>query len=479
MYFTQSSSGAITAVHAHQDDDEDVVTLKTAIVYALNTPKYKTASDSMYSPVGIVDPVGLHVEYVRVTPHLNRIVVDSYYNEDDVDFFVDENMDEADVMLEGSSEKVLVEDRVTSSYSDLTVILNKAENIVGSNDDDEDIVMTTMGTSHLYGYAVANNAEVDFPFKNGFEHLESDGSLRRVPRFTREWYKGRQSRKFKMKSAPLEDGLDGFAGCPSEIDICRGFDNSWTVGNNNAGIRFSLSGTAGIKKGCKAEHRSYMAGAYAKADILVVGQSISAVDAFVEYGLVNGSPLKNAISLKLFGKSIYTQNIPNLDCTDKTIQLKKWDKSFSFGFTIVVYIVPITFSVGLDLNFDSYLQYTICPAGLKASLIYVPSLKVTLKGGASASIAVARAGIEIRGAIRDWLNPTIYVDGNTCQVGFTLYNNVDPIEVGLYAYYQLRTVKFKKLIPRIEWGKQHSLTIWKHTWGGSKQQIINLSHSAK
>jgi hypothetical protein len=482
LYFVKLLDGTVTDVVSDPLDDEEGITLKTAVAQALQAqvPLDRTHSCVLIDePVLSIDSTGYHYQYASLEQFEDRELMTTFHTEDDYIGFMDERMDEEDVKVESETSTVLCGTAVLSSYSRLSVVFNRQESL--SNSDDDVVQFVSSGISELTDYATGNDESVDFGYPN-FEDFVNERSLRPVPHLSPQWYKNRQSRAQKLLEKQASDFVEldrGVPTCPGDIDFCKGFDNTWTVGNSNAGIRMHLSVMAGIKKGCSTASRSYMAGAYASMDALIIGKTKNMVDAHCEYGQVNGSPMKNEIKLSLFGNTIYSKTFPYLDCIDRTIQLQKWNKEFKYSFTIVVYVVPISFYVALEISYDSKIQYTICPNGLKASMSFIPTVSLALSGGASASVAVAKAGIEVRGTISDFLDPTVYADGNLCRVGLSLYNNVSPITVGLYGYYQLRKVSIKGFKISITWGKKHNLTIWSHQWPASRQKIFDQYFGAR
>lgn len=475
LFFKHKTNGIISDVVASTEDDEDTISMKTGILYGLQTA-LTSGSGQQYDQVEVIDPQGSHFEFFQTTVEGETIIVQSHYSQDEFIAFADEDADESNIILEANSFREIVGERIVRSSGITTVLLNKAQGF-GNDADQAAIEMTATGTATLSSYAQGNDEEVDFPFADVETFLNALHNLRRVPHLHPSFFYGRIPRGHR--EAIELDTLDTFKGCPGDIDFCKGFDNSWTVGNSNVGLRLSASANAGIKKGCKTDVRSYAVGAYANLDVLILGKTITAAAGYAEYGQVNGSPLRNGIELKLFGHVFYSKSFPWLDCIDRTIQLASFSKDFSFSYSILVYVVQIKFSVGISFTFRADLHYTVCPQQLKASCTLTPFGSATLHGGASASVAVAKAGVDIRGTISDYLDPTAYADGNICRVGFTMYNNLNPIEASLVGWWQTRTIKWHGLKTKITWGSKHEHVFWRHTWAGSRTKIVDVFYGAK
>jgi hypothetical protein len=472
LYFTQLTDGSIEDVAADENEDPELIDMKVAVLYALRTTITSTSS-SEYEQVNVIDPQGSHYEYVRTTQEDGKIIVQSHYSGEDFIAFADEDLESDMLLLDGTHHREIINDRIVYSSSTMNIMMNRAEM---ANNDEDSIALITSGSQELSNFMMGNS-EDDFEYDSVESFMNAKRRVKLVQKLKPSHYHRRTPKEKPVKIIDTE--LDGYTACPSGIDFCKGFDNSWNVGNNNAGLRFRVSATAGVKKGCTAASRSYMVGAYANIDVLILGRTVSAAEAYAEYGQVNGSPLRNGIELKVFGHSFYKKSFPNLDCISRSITLAKFSKDFSFSYTVVVYIVTIKFTVGITMGFSATLAWQVCPMDLKASITLTPSATATLHGGATASAGVARAGIEIRGTITDYLDPTAYVDGNLCRVGFSMYNNLTNTSVSLVGWWQIKTVKVKGIKISITWGSKHEHVFWKHNWPAVRSKILDVYYGAK
>jgi len=514
IYFTHRPDGSIADVAAHEQDEEDVVNIKVGVLYALQT-SLSQGSSQEYEQVAVIDPQGSHYEYVSSVAEDDILTITSHFSNDDFIGFVDEEADESDLILDGTSYRQICGGRVLESSGFTVLQMNQPSysDDEQSNEDesdpesdpesepepepfpmdepwpepedgpgepikDEPVTITTVGTMKLGGYVQGNDEEVDFPYATVDAFLNAVPTLRRVPHLHPSWYAHRTGRQ-PRKEEEEEDELDMYSSCPGNINVCKGFDRSWSVGNSNVGLRLSASAVAGLRKGCSASVRSYIVGGKASINVLILGRSYTAASAIAEYGQVNGAAQRNKVELKVFGHVFYSKSFSNRKCAKTSIGLASFSKDFKFSYGVLVYVVHISFSVGIKFTLSANLVFTICPSSLKASASLVPKGTATLYGGATASVAVARAGVEIRGSITDYLDPTASVSGSSCKITFSLYNNVSPINAELVGWWQTRSVKMKGIIPQVTWGKRHEHVFWKHSWGGARKQIFSTSYGAK
>eukprot|EP00770_Monocercomonoides_exilis_P005460 MONOS_5432.1-p1 / transcript=MONOS_5432.1 / gene=MONOS_5432 / organism=Monocercomonoides_exilis_PA203 / gene_product=unspecified product / transcript_product=unspecified product / location=Mono_scaffold00157:101515-103133(-) / protein_length=521 / sequence_SO=supercontig / SO=protein_coding / is_pseudo=false len=488
LYFTHLNDGTIQDVAADEDDSEDQVALKIGVAYALRT-NIIAQSNSDYESVNVVDPQGSHFEYFQTESDGSSTIVNSHYTEDDFVAFLDEGLSAKNVSIDASNVRQIMNDRIVSSKSQTSINLYKDVDDVQSNDESA-ATMFVYGTTELNNFAMGNSEEVNFEFQSPEEFMQANGHLVKVPYLNYAYYLNRRPEIEEEEEDLIEsDFIDGKMACPGDTDVCRGFDKSYTFGNKNIGLKISASAVAAVKKGCKLDGpRSYIAGAYGDIDILILGKTFSAAHAYAEYGQLYGSPTRNAIELSLFGHVFYQKSFPWLDCVDRTITLATWNKDLSFSYSIMVYVVKITFKAGVTFEFSASLHYSLCVQQLTASVQLIPRGKATAHAGAEASVAVAKAGITLSGSIAEHLDPTAYVDGNQCRVGFYMYANHEPYDVRFEGWWQLRTkikVKVKwhgfKTKVKIQWGwgSKHSKTFWHHSGGGSRSKLVDVYYQAK
>lgn len=467
MFFTLKNDGLITDVAGHVDDDEDVISLKTSVVYSMQT-KSSDASSGDYLQVSLISPVGSHFSFFQSRKSQSMITVTSHFSETDVKAFRDKNTNARQLSLDQDSTHEIVGSDIVSCTSRMTVVSNRKAPL--SNGQETDIKMITSGVSSLGSFRRLETADTsDFPYDSSESFLSASTEFKLIPYLQPSWYLNREASEEEEEPTPVE------AGCLGDIDFCKTFEHTWVIGNSNIGLKIMAMASAGITKGCTNPNRSYMAGAYAEIDVLILGKTIYAAKGHAEWGLMYGQPLRNDIEVTLFGQQVYHKDLPWINCIDKTLTLGQFSKDFSFTYSVVVYIVTLNFQVGVGFNLRVDFSYHVCPQNLRASVSLLPEAMATARGGAYASVAIAKAGIEISGSIRDWLDPYAWVDGNVCEVGFKLYNNVDPVDVKLVGYYQIKTIKNFK----ITWGNRKEYVFWRYQWPGRRDKIVEISYSAK
>ncbi|KAH7827305.1 putative lipid transport family protein [Monocercomonoides exilis] len=482
LYFTHRPDGTITGVIVSEDDEPDQVELKVGIAYALQT-NTQTKSNSDYEAVSVISPQGMHLQYSSVEVEDDYVEINTHYTEEDFIEFLDSKLSVKDIALDASSNVRILNGKVATSTSQTSVNLNKQ--YYGSND--EAAVIYGEGTANLFNLRMGNSEEVDFNYESPEAFLQANTNYKYVEYLTPSFY---EDREHPEEEEDLEDDdiTDGKMACPSQTDVCKGFDKSFTLGNKNLGLRMSASAVAAISKGCKPELRNYIAGSYANIDVLVLGKTYSAASAYAEYGQIGGSPTRNGVELKLFGLPIYSKSFPWLDCVDRTINLASKSKDISFSYFIMVYIVKITFSVGLTFQLSADLHYSLCAQQLTASVQLIPRGAATVHGGASASVVLAKAGIELSGTVAEHFDPTAYIDGNQCRVGFYMYANHEPYDARFIGYWQLRTklkvkIKWRGFKTKVKitwgWGSKHSTTFWHHSGGGSRSKLVDVYYQGK
>lgn len=467
MYFTIKNDGLIADVAGHVQDDEDVISLKTSVVYSLQTKSSDTSSLD-FQQVSIISPVGSHFSFFQTRKSQSKITVTSHFSETDVKAFRDKNANARQLTLDQDSTHEIVGSDIVSSTSRMTVVSNRQNPL--PNGQQSDIKMVTSGVSTLGSFRRLEMADTSsFPYDSAESFLSVSTDYKLIPYLQPSWYQDREA--FEEEEEQEQDPK----GCLGDIDFCKTFEHTWVIGNPNIGLSVMVMASAGITKGCTNPNRSYMAGAYTEIDVLILGKTLYAVKGHAEWGLMYGQPLRNEIAITVFGKQVYQKDLPWINCIDKTINLGQFGKDFSYTYSVVVYIVTLNFQVGVGFNLRADLSYHVCPQTLRASVSLLPEAMATIYGGAYASVAIAKAGVEISGSIRDWLDPYAWVDGNVCEVGFKLYNNVDPVDVKLTGYYQIKTIKGFK----ISWGTRKEYIFWRYQWPGRRDKIVEISYSAK
>ncbi|KAA6355854.1 MAG: hypothetical protein EZS28_048619, partial [Streblomastix strix] len=224
------------------------------------------------------------------------------------------------------------------------------------------------------------------------------------------------------------------------------------------GLRLTASAAVGMMKGCSLNtSSSYLAGADVKLEGLILGKTVTAADAFAEYGEINGVAKRNQVKVDVIGKNIFSKSFSTYKaCSKQSLSVSRYEKDWSFGFTILIVIVPVSFSAGLKVEFNAEAAMFPCVQQVLYNVSFIPSVKLTAYGGASVSIIVAKAGVNIEGSFTQSLDPHGYVDGARCALGYEVNSVTDPLTAKLYGWYRVRKWT-------LSWGKEHKVTIWSHS----------------
>lgn len=467
LYFRLKKDGSITDVVASKTDSEEVLNIKTAVAFSLRS-HLNLEESSDYSTSTVIDTLGKHTEYSQVSNKANGRTVTSFFSDSDFVGFADRNLDSTVVAVDGQSAHIIDDGKILGATSTLTMVLNKREASAHSNEDEIKIV--SVGNYTLTNFKQISQGSDKTGDVAISKFLASHLDYALVPHLREAYYLHAFTAVKAVSSKTIVVSNDS---CPSPINFCRSVDQSWTVGDTNIGLDIHVWALVGVTLGCDEQYRSYMAGAYGTIDILVLSKTLNAVDVYAEYGQVNGVAKRNAVSVSLFGYSLYHYDLPYFDCVSHTKNLGSFARNFSVPYSVQVYIVTLTFSVNVGVNLQADLVTKICVMQFNASVSIVPKASISLGGGAQASVAVAKAGIDLTGSVSDHLDPTAYIDGNLCRVGFYAYNYFEGLRASLTAWYQIFNpidwIKHKD----INFGQKHTYEIWSYNLPSRKDKIID------
>lgn len=434
LYFKLRKSGAITDVISSKEDTQEIVNMKLAVAFALRT-NLEADLDADYQEATVIDPMGKHTEYTTVGRRGNSITVETYFSDSDFIGFSDKEVQKGELSIDSQSTHVIDNDKVTTASATTTVVLCKSTTGDRDNEDDEesvkDIPITITGTYLLSEYTEMEDSVENDEITSIAKFLSQNRGYGTVASLRDSFY--------TTSFSSLEKTVAGASTshCPSACNLCKSYSNGYTGGNKNLGFRASASAVVGVQSGCKAAKRSYIIGAYANVDIYIHGHTISALSAYAEYGQLNGSAQRNGLNAKLFGISVYDKKFDQLNCKSGSKSLYSNTKSHSFTYNIPVFCVTVQLTASVKFTLNASVSYKICPNQFNASATFKPSASVTLSGKASANAGIAKASLELSGTISDHLDPTAYVDGNKCRIGFKASNYLSSINIKLQAYFEI------------------------------------------
>ncbi|KAK2959534.1 putative lipid transport family protein [Blattamonas nauphoetae] len=259
--------------------------------------------------------------------------------------------------------------------------------------------------------------------------------------------------------------------CPGSMSVCKGYQFSTNVGNKNFGFYISGKAIVGTSGKCGEQSgRDWVMGVYGDADIYVLKKKISALHLIAEYGYQYNTPFKNGIECKIFGVTVFSKNFPDAPCFQKVINIANVKKDYAFKFTIMVIVLPVTFSVGVSLEFKARAPYEVCLQNISAQISFEPTGAVSAFAEARASIILVRVGIRLQAGVSDTLKPTAYLDGGMCKIGIYADNIVTPLSAEFYGYAQFRKLKKWKFT----WGDEKKLTFWKWSAKANTKRLFEF-----
>eukprot|EP01156_Anaeramoeba_ignava_P009787 Anaeramoba_ignava/a478206_2950.p1 GENE.a478206_2950~~a478206_2950.p1 ORF type:complete len:831 (-),score=221.74 a478206_2950:143-2635(-) len=245
----------------------------------------------------------------------------------------------------------------------------------------------------------------------------------------------------------------------SDFPFNKSYDKELKLGGSTISVTFKGELFAGTNFDCNQQYFNYKAYANAEADIDLFGWGDTAFQAQAEYGRENGIVLSDRIFVTVFGKTIYSKNIPYLDCQEHTYNLAHTSPGFSVSYTLFVSVIPITFYAQATLTLNLDWGWNICDSDLSAMIELIPGAIVTFSGGAEINLFIIKGGVELSGSMNTDIRPQGYIHGSLCTVGFDLRRTSTPFSIQLDAYYAWKECKF--LIFDCHWGKHDEYVFWK------------------
>jgi len=434
--FLLSHDGVISEVVADAEEEEETVSMKVAMIENI-----KTVADNTPSRLEATN-LGQHFVHYDMMPTESGVEVVSSFTTQDVLFLRDEDTPADVVTINGNSFQTVSEGIMKSNTQYLFTMLTPQ---VDSNTEaDENLLMYSDGqTSFELLEAI--------PSEESFDHLTRD--VASVDFLSHSFY---IDRVFTTTEVEEENIVGASATCPGGLTSCVNPGLNWWIGNSNCGLNLVASVAAGTNKGCKQETRDFLVGAYLNFDLYILGHKISGVDAYAEYGYIGGGAQRNCIHCSVFGAQIYHRAFPDLPCVEKTANLVNISKTASVGFKWWVFVLHVSFSVGVTLSFKTDWSYKICMTTGEASISLLPTAGARFFADAHASAVVAKAGVRLEASVTAGVDPTAYLSLGLCRVGVRSYCSVTPFGAKFYGYWQTRTIHHFK----IKWSSKHTHTWW-------------------
>jgi hypothetical protein len=224
---------------------------------------------------------------------------------------------------------------------------------------------------------------------------------------------------------------------------------------------------AGTNFDCKQTGLNYKLRAFVKAGCHLFKHEEDFFTAEAVYAAINGATAENRLVAKLFGHSLKDEKLlPDIPgCPPEVVKdIASVQPGFRLSYTIVVVVIPVTFSAGVSAKLYLKWGYQFCPQNLQAHVDLRPGVTVTASASATAQIAVAKGGIELSGSVNLELRPTVMIDGNQCQFGVNLHRIQAPAQIKFDGWYQTWGCTIHHWKPHCGYGSRHEKVFWH--WDG-------------
>jgi len=271
----------------------------------------------------------------------------------------------------------------------------------------------------------------------------------------------------KTESAPLET----VSVTPTADDPNYPYNKAKDWNERIGGSDFNLFAQAGYFAGtnfdCKHSGINYKLKAYVKGGCHLFKHEEEFFSAEAVYATINGATVEDHLGAKLFGRTIKDEQLLPVipGCPPEVVKnIANVSPGFHVSYTIVVVVIPVTFSAGVTANIYLKWGYQLCPQNLQAHVDLRPGITVTASASATASIAVAKGGIELSGSVNFELRPTAMVDGGLCQFGVNLHRIQAPAQIKFDGWYQTWGCSIHHWKPHCGYGSRHEHVFWH--WDG-------------
>jgi hypothetical protein len=329
-----------------------------------------------------------------------------------------------------------------------------------TNDYQQDVFLTAEGLTTL-DLRIVETANAPILTKDAAKSRSND--LPSIVFLSEEYYASRT-----IVPEEEDDTAVYAPACPSGISLCKSYGLTYMAGNQSCGIQLTGSVLAGTNQGCKQPTRNLLAGAYLNLDLWILNNKYSMIEAYAEYGYINGGAQRNGVKVSVFGYSLYSKSFPSLPCTLNTINILNTKKTFAASFTVYVSVLPVTFSVGTTLSLTVTAPYKICLTTWDASISLKPVGTVQLFAAVEASILLAKGGIRLEASVTQTVDPTAYISIGQCRVGIKASSITSPFSAKFLGYVQTRDCS-----DWCNWGKVYDYVFWKWQSNSITKQLFD------
>lgn len=262
--------------------------------------------------------------------------------------------------------------------------------------------------------------------------------------------------------------LSALATEDSQFPFNRSYTGSSTFGGDWLGVTFAADFFVGSNFDCQQPNFNYKVFGDVSASINLLKFTQQALEGQILYGKVDGSVIGNDMFLSVWGKTVWEKQLPTVDCSEHTYPLYHTAPGFDKSYTIWVTIVPVTFTVGVDLVVNVNWGWQICDAQLSALVELIPSASLVASASAETDLLIIYAGAALDASFNAVVRPQAYVHGSQCNVGVDAVLQTQPMSALFKGYYKKQVCKL--WIFDCHWGEMSTQNFW--TWALPSQSKV-------
>jgi hypothetical protein len=255
----------------------------------------------------------------------------------------------------------------------------------------------------------------------------------------------------------------------------KSFDKSYTFGGDMLGATFSADLFAGTNFDCNQPTFNYEVSSDLLASFSLLKRSQKALEFNGIYGKVNGNVVGNSMKLLVWDKVVWDKTIPTVDCSVHRYPLFQAAPGWHSTYTVWVSVIPITFTAGVDLVVNVDWSWQICDASLLAQVDLIPKASLVASAAAQSDLLVIQGGVDLAASINVQLQPTAFIHGSQCQVGFNMQLITDPMSASFNGWYKTRKCKF--LIFDCHWSETKTATFWSWALPAKSESVLDKTWS--
>jgi len=257
----------------------------------------------------------------------------------------------------------------------------------------------------------------------------------------------------------------------SQFPFNRSYTGSSTFGGDWLGVTFAADFFVGTNFNCKQPNFNYKVFGDVSATINLLKYQQSALEGQIIYGKADGSVIGSDMWLKVWGKTVYEKQLPTVDCSEHVFPLYHTAPGFDKTYTVWVSIVPVTFTVGVDVVVDVQWGWSICDAQLSAQVELIPSATLVASASAETDLLIIYAGATLDASFNAVVRPQAYIHGSECNAGVQATLQTQPMNAELKGYYKKQVCKL--WIFDCHWGTTETKQFWSWSLPAQTKTLFN------